>query len=157
MVCSSVSVRQPCLPKMKAAFSSIIWHSSSHFSSSSCRSESDWTPGKTGGWKYEPGRIGKTSRVWWEHERRPGFTRWPVTLCGCFVEAGEGDIGCVMAVTLIRLCEAVHVQQLPVGHLPVCVKHFLAFQNRPYTNHLQTVLRREKKIEDDWKALTLNC
>ena len=64
-----------------------------------------------------------------------------ITLCDDFVEGGDGDVGSVVAVAWIRLCEAVHMQQLPVGHLPVGVKYLLAFTNGPHAHHLQTVLR----------------
>lgn len=65
-----------------------------------------------------------------------------LTLCGDFVEVGDGDVRGVVAVALMRLREAVHMQQLPVGHLPVRVKYLLAFLNGPHANHLQTVLRK---------------
>lgn len=66
-----------------------------------------------------------------------------ITLCGDFVEVVDGDVGCVVAVALIRLGEAVHMQQLPVGHLPVGVKHLLAFMNGAHADHLQTVLEKD--------------
>lgn len=72
-----------------------------------------------------------------------------ITLCGDFVEVGHGDVSGVVAIALIRLSEAVHVQQLPVGHLPIGVKYLLAFLNGAHANHLQTVLREEKVSEEE--------
>lgn len=72
-----------------------------------------------------------------------------LTLCGGFVEAGDGDVGGVVAVASMRLREAVHVQQLPVGHLPVGVEHLLAFTDGPHAHHLQTVLRKvERRVNE---------
>ncbi len=65
------------------------------------------------------------------------------------VEAGDGNVSRVVAVALIRFCEAVHVQQLPVCHLPVRVKNLLAFLNGAHTNHLQTVLRKTGRMTEE--------
>lgn len=65
-----------------------------------------------------------------------------ITLCDNFVEVSDGDVSSVVAVAWVWFCEAVHVQQLPVGHLPVGVKNLLAFTNGPHADHLQTVLKK---------------
>lgn len=72
-----------------------------------------------------------------------------LTLCGDFVDVGHGDVGGVVAVALIRLCEAVHMQQLPVGHLPVGIKYLLTFSDGPHADHLQTVLRGETESREE--------
>lgn len=64
------------------------------------------------------------------------------TSCGSFVDFSDGDVGSVVAVAGTRLGEAVHVKQLPVGHLPVRVKHLLAFMNRAHADHLQAILKK---------------
>lgn len=64
------------------------------------------------------------------------------TSCGSFVEVSDGDVGSVVAVAGTRLGEAVHVKQLPVGYLPVRVKHLLAFMNRAHADHLQAILKK---------------
>lgn len=77
----------------------------------------------------------------YQHFKGNDLSLLSITLCDNFVEVGDGDIGSVVAVAWIWLCEAVHVQQLPVGHLPVGVKYLLAFTNGAHADHLQTVLR----------------
>lgn len=74
-----------------------------------------------------------------------------VTLCGNFVKVSHGDVSGVIAVALIWLCEAVHMQQLPVGHLSVGIKYLLAFSDGLHADHLQTVLkgRTESREEED--------
>lgn len=67
-----------------------------------------------------------------------------ITLRSHFVEVGHGNVSGVVAVVLVRLGEAVHVQQLPVCHLPVGIKYLLAFRDGAHANHLQTVLREEE-------------
>lgn len=51
------------------------------------------------------------------------------------------DVGGVVAVAGVGLCEAVHVQQLPVGHLPIGVEDLLSFPHWLCCNHPQTVLQ----------------
>lgn len=72
------------------------------------------------------------------------------------VQVGHGDIGSVVAVALIWLSEAVHVQELPVSHLAIGVKHLLAFLNGTQANHLQAVLR-EEEVSRRVKVFTLFC
>lgn len=57
------------------------------------------------------------------------------------MQVGQGDVGRVVAVAAVRLGEAVHVEQLPVGHLPVRVEHLLPPADGPDADHLQTLLR----------------
>lgn len=66
------------------------------------------------------------------------------TLCGHPVQVGGGDVGGVVAVAPVRLGEAVHVQQLPVGHLAVGVEHLLAFVHGTDAHHFEAVLREER-------------
>lgn len=66
------------------------------------------------------------------------------TLCEHPVQVGGGDVGGVVAVAPVRLGEAVHVQQLPVGHLAVGVEHLLAFVHGTDAHHFEAVLREER-------------
>lgn len=75
-------------------------------------------------------------------------------MCGDFVEGGNGDVGSLVAVAWIRLCEAVHMQQLPVGHLPIGVEYLLAFMYGPHTDHLQIVLRNTNKRKISVRTIT---
>lgn len=68
-----------------------------------------------------------------------------ITLRDNFIKGVCGDVCCVVAVARIRLRESVHVQQLPVGHLPVGVKYLLAFTDGAHTHHLQTVLKERER------------
>lgn len=51
------------------------------------------------------------------------------------------DVGRVVGVPGVGLCKAIHVQQLPVGHLPVGVEDLLAFPHGLRCNHPQTLLQ----------------
>lgn len=65
----------------------------------------------------------------------------PLTLQSRPAQCHHLDVGCVVGVAGVGLCEAVHVQQLPVGHLPVCVEDLLSFPHRLRCNHSQTLLK----------------
>lgn len=80
-----------------------------------------------------------------------GVASCQVTSCGNFIKVSHGDVGGVVAVALIWLCEAVHMQQLPVGHLSVGIKYLLAFSDGLHADHLQTVLggRMESREDED--------
>lgn len=82
---------------------------------------------------YEKHRF-NSARMGWRSE---------VTLGGRLEQVGGGDVGRVVAVAAVRLGEAVHVQQLPVGHLAVGVEDLLACADRPHAHHLEAVLREE--------------
>lgn len=81
-------------------------------------------------------------------------SEWTLTLCSDFVHGAHVDVGRVVGVGGKRLREAVHVQQLPVGHLTVRVEDLLTFPYGPHCHHLQTVLQVRKKGE--LKILGLN-
>lgn len=66
--------------------------------------------------------------------------KWANTFHCCFVDAGHLDVCGVIAVGWRRLWKAVHVQELPVCHLTVCIKDLLALFNTPYSDHLQAIL-----------------
>lgn len=51
------------------------------------------------------------------------------------------DVSRVMGVAGVGLCKAVHVQQLPVGHLPIRVEDLLSFPHGLRCNHPQTLLQ----------------
>lgn len=69
------------------------------------------------------------------------------TLCDHLVQVGGRDVGGVVAVAAVRLGKAVHVQQLPVGHLAVGVEHLLAFVNGADAHHFEAVLRQGRARE----------
>lgn len=71
-------------------------------------------------------------------------SRSKVTSCGHLVQVGGGDVGGVVAVAAVRLGEAVHVQQLPVGHLTVGVEDLLTSADRLDTYHSEAVLQEEE-------------
>lgn len=63
---------------------------------------------------------------------------------GHLVQVGGGDVGGVVTVAAVRLGKAVHVQQLPVGHLAVGVEHLLTSADRPDAHHFKAVLGEEE-------------
>lgn len=65
----------------------------------------------------------------------------PLTLQSRPAQRHHLDVSRVVGVAGVGLCEAVHVQQLPVGHLPICVEDLLSFPHGLCCNHPQTLLQ----------------
>lgn len=149
---SSSSVSTSSQPSTKAPSSPTIssWHKKSHCSETSCCCASLLAPVLKAAelWTHPWNAVEWNACFSWDPCLReipapssPRGAGVPLTLQSRPAQCDHLDVGCVVGVARVGLCKAIHVQQLPVGHLPIRVEDFLSFPHRLCCNHPQTLLQ----------------